>query len=61
MQPLTGPYVYGVNRRSENFLLLSDLLFARGRCTRSRYERVEIRVALGYVGDIYRPDLFLKC
>ena len=20
MQPLTGPYVYGVNRRSENFL-----------------------------------------
>ena len=25
---LTGPYVYGVNRRSENFLLLSDLLFA---------------------------------
>ena len=27
MQPLTGPYVYGVNR-SENFLLLSDLLFA---------------------------------
>ena len=33
MQPLTGPYVYGVNRRSENFLLLSDLLFARGRCT----------------------------
>ena len=30
MQPLTGPYmyVYGVNRRSENFLLLSDLLVA---------------------------------
>ena len=28
MQPLTGPYIYGVNRRSENFLLLSDLLFA---------------------------------
>ena len=26
MQPLTGPYVYSVNRRSENFLLLSDLL-----------------------------------
>ena len=26
MQPLTGPYIYGVNRRSENFLLLSDLL-----------------------------------
>ena len=25
MQPLTGPYVYGVNRRSESFLLLSDL------------------------------------
>ena len=23
MQPLTGLYVYGVNRRSENFLLLS--------------------------------------
>ena len=46
MQPLTGPYVYGVNRRSENFLLLSDLLFSRGRCTRSRYKRVEIRVVL---------------
>ena len=26
MQPLTGPYVYGVNRRSENFHLLSALL-----------------------------------
>ena len=49
MQPLTGPYVYGVNRRSENFLLLSDLLFAWGRCTRSRYKRVEIRVVLGCV------------
>ena len=30
MQPLTGPYIYGVNRRSENFLLLSDLLFEEG-------------------------------
>ena len=49
MQLLTGPYVYGVNRRSENFLLLSDLLFASGRCTRSRYKRVEIRVVLGCV------------
>ena len=49
MQPLTGPYVYGVNRRSESFLLLSDLLFARGRCTRSRYKRVEICVVLGCV------------
>ena len=49
MQPFTGPYVYGVNRRSENFLLLSDLLFARGRCTRSRYKRVEIRVVLGCI------------
>ena len=49
MQPLTGPYVYGVNRRSENFLLLSDLLFVRGRCTRSRYKRVEIPVVLGCV------------
>ena len=29
MQPLTGPYVYGVNRRSENFLLLSDLIFVQ--------------------------------
>ena len=28
VQLLTGPYVYGVNRRSESFLLLSDLLFA---------------------------------
>ena len=26
MQLLTGPYIYGVNMRSENFLLLSDLL-----------------------------------
>ena len=25
MQPLKGPDVYGVNRRSESFLLLSDL------------------------------------
>ena len=49
MQPLTGPYVYGVNRRSENYLLLSDLLFALGRYTRSRYKRVEIRVVLGCV------------
>ena len=49
MQPLTGPYVYGVNRRSEIFLLLSYLLFARGRCTKSRYKRVEIRVVLGCV------------
>ena len=29
MQLLTGPYVYGVNRRSENFPLLSDLFFLR--------------------------------
>ena len=49
MQPLTGPYVYGVNRRSENFLLLSDLLFAWRRCTRSRYKRVEIRAVLACV------------
>ena len=49
MQPLTGPYVYGVNRKSENLLLLSYLRFARGRCTRSRYKRVEIRVVLGCV------------
>ena len=28
MQPLTGPYVYDVNRTSENFLLLSDLLLS---------------------------------
>ena len=28
MQPVTDLYVFGVNRRSENFLLLSDLLFA---------------------------------
>ena len=49
MQPLTVPYVYGVNRGSENFLLLSDLLFARGSCTRSRYKPVEIRVVLGCV------------
>ena len=49
MQPLTSPYVYGVNRRSENFLLLSDLLFAWGRCTKSRYKRRVIRVVLGCV------------
>ena len=47
MQPLSGPYIYGVNRRSENFLLLSDLLFALERCTKSRYKRVEIRAVLG--------------
>ena len=29
MQPLTGPYVYGINRRSENFLLLSQIYFLR--------------------------------
>ena len=29
MQPLTGPYLYGVNRRSENFLLLLDSLSLR--------------------------------
>ena len=52
MQPLTGPYVYGVNGRSENFLLLSDLLFACERCTRSRYKRVEIRVVLGCVFNL---------
>ena len=28
MQPLMGPYVYDVNRSSENFLLLPELLFA---------------------------------
>ena len=49
MQPPTGPYVYFVNRRSENFLLLSNLLFACGRCTRSRSKRVEICVVLGCV------------
>ena len=49
MQPLTSHYVYGVNRRSENFLLLSDLLFVRGRCTRSRYKHVEICAVLGCV------------
>ena len=32
-----------------NFLLLSDLLFAWGRCTRSRYKSVEIRVVWGCV------------
>ena len=46
---LRVPYVYGVNRRSENFLLLSDLLFVKGRCTTSRYKRVEMRVVLGCV------------
>ena len=49
MQSLTGPYVYGEKRRSDNFLLLLNLLFAQGRCTRSRYKRVEIRVVLGCV------------
>ena len=63
MRPFTGSYVYGANRRSENFLLLSDLLFVQGRCARSRYKRVEIRVVLGFIqffdvleGDIYTPD-----
>ena len=49
MQPLTGPYVYGLNRRLENFLLLSDLFFSRGRCTRNRYKRLESRVVFGCV------------
>ena len=49
MQPLRGLYAYGINRRSEKFLLLSDLLFAGEKCTRSRYKRVEIRVVLGCV------------
>ena len=49
MQPLMGICVHGVNRRSENFLLWSDLLFAWGMCTRSRYKRVEIHVVLGCV------------
>ena len=35
--------------RSEHLLLLSDLLFARERCTRSRYKLVVIRVVLGRV------------
>ena len=52
MQTLTGPYIYGVNRRSENFLLLSDLLFARGRCTSSRYTCVGICVVLGCVFNL---------
>ena len=52
MQPLTGPYVYVLNRRSENFFLLSDLLFARGRCTRRRYKRAEIYVVLGCVFNL---------
>ena len=59
MHPLTGPDVYGVNRRSENFLLLSDLLLACGRCTRSKYKRVDFCVVFGcdeLEGDIYRPD-----
>ena len=46
MQPLTGPYVYGVKRRSENVLLFFRFTFCV-MCTRSRYKRVEIRVVLG--------------
>ena len=42
MQPLTGPFVYGVNRRSESFVLLSDLLFAW-------YQKPEIRIVFGCV------------
>ena len=53
MQPLTGPYVYGVNRRSKNFLLLSDIFFSWGSCTRSRYKRVEILVVLGCVFNFW--------
>ena len=50
MQPLTGLYVYGVNRRSENFLLLSFFTF----CVRKVYQKQipykrEIRVILGCV------------
>ena len=28
MQPLMGPYVYGLNRRPVNFFLLSDFFFS---------------------------------
>ena len=65
MQPLTGPDVYGVNRRSENFLLLSDLRF----CVRKVYQK-QIKTCRNsrcfglcnpfydlLEGDIYRLDL----
>ena len=29
MQPLTGPYVYGVNRRSEYFFSFCQIYFLR--------------------------------
>ena len=44
MQPFTGPYVYGVNRRSENFLLLSDLLFVKNRGGKSPKNLVEHQI-----------------
>ena len=65
MQPLTDPYVYGVYRRSENFLLLSDLRF----CVRNVYQK-QIKTCRNSCcfelcnpfydvleGDIYRLDL----
>ena len=54
MQPLTGPYIYGVNR-SENFLLLSVLLLREEGVPDAEYKSVEICVVLGCVFN------FMKC
>ena len=61
MQPLTGPYVYGINRRSENFLLLSDLCKeavpeADITCRNSCCFGPCIQFYDVLQGDIYRPD-----
>ena len=48
MQPLMGPYVYGVNRRSENFLFFFRFT-VKGRCTRSRYKRAVLGCVFNFM------------
>ena len=47
MQPLTGSYVYGVNARSENFLLLVTFSFR----VRKVYKKLIKRVVISGVLD----------
>ena len=64
MQPLTGPYVYGVNRRSENFLLFCQIYFLREDGVPEADINVRILCCFGLSiqfydvleGDIYRCD-----
>ena len=64
MQPLTGPYVCGVNRRSGSFLLLSDLLFCVRKVYQKQIKTCRKSCCFGLCiqfydvleGDLYRPD-----